>query len=91
MRHHRALRRRYGHATVPRGYKVETALGSSTQENVYRAGLLVGTATLKGAKRWEWWLSYIPEGDNHHPSGIVATLGEAFKAIQKADRKGRRR
>jgi hypothetical protein len=87
----RALRRRYGHATVPRGYTSHTAPANSLQENVYRAGLLVGTANLKGPRHWVWWLAYIPEGEHAHPSGTVSTLDEAYAAIKRADRKGRRR
>lgn len=87
-RHHLC---RYGHATVPKGYTAHTAPANPTQENVYRAGLLVGTANLRGPRHWEWWLSYIPEGDHSHPGGKVATLDEAFAAIKRADKKGRRR
>ncbi len=90
MARHRALRKRYGHATVPRGYAAETAAGNTLQENVYKGKHLVGTATLLGPKRWEWYLARIPAGHASHPKGIVETLDEAFRAIVKADRAGGR-
>lgn len=88
MKRHRrgALRRRYGHADVPRGYTAHTAPANSLQENVYKGKHLVGTCTLKGPRRWEWWLARIPAGKASHPHGIVDTLGEAFRAVVKADR-----
>jgi hypothetical protein len=87
MKHSRkGLRRRYGHATVPKGYVAHTAPANSLQENVYKGKHLVGTCTLKGPGQWEWWLARIPEGRHSHPTGIVSTLGEAFRAVVKANR-----
>jgi hypothetical protein len=98
MRRHR-LHKRYGHASgsgIPRGYKAYTDDNNSLQENLFRAGLLVGTAVLKGKSaghvtpRWEWQLAYVPEGSG--PSrGIAGGIEAAFKAIASADKKGRRR
>jgi hypothetical protein len=72
-------------------YTKRQSPANALQTNVYRNGRLIGTITLRGKQRWDWWYGYIPTTLSSHPSGSVRTERGGLKKIVEYDRPATRR